>query len=292
MEIIDGKKISAQVKQEIADEVSRMANEGKKIPHLAAVLVGNDPASETYVASKVKACQAVGIKSSELRYSSDITEEQLLEVIDKLNADEDVDGFIVQLPLPKHISEENVLNRISPDKDVDGFHPCNVGRMVLGLPTFLPATPAGIVELLSRYNIETEGKHCVVVGRSNIVGTPMSVLMSRKAKHANCTVTMCHSRTQNLKELTLQADILIVAMGVPRFIKADMVKEGAVVVDVGIHRIPSDKTKSGWQLVGDVDFEHVAPKCAYITPVPGGVGPMTIVSLLKNTLLACSRKHA
>ena len=292
MVIIDGKKISAQVKQEIADEVSRMANEGKKIPHLAAVLVGNDPASETYVASKVKACQAVGIKSSELRYSSDITEEQLLEVIDKLNADEDVDGFIVQLPLPKHISEENVLNRISPDKDVDGFHPCNVGRMVLGLPTFLPATPAGIVELLSRYNIETEGKHCVVVGRSNIVGTPMSVLMSRKAKHANCTVTMCHSRTQNLKELTLQADILIVAMGVPRFIKADMVKEGAVVVDVGIHRIPSDKTKSGWQLVGDVDFEHVAPKCAYITPVPGGVGPMTIVSLLKNTLLACSRKHA
>lgn len=292
MEIIDGKKISAQVKQEIADEVSRMANEGKKIPHLAAVLVGNDPASETYVASKVKACQAVGIKSSELRYSSDITEEQLLEVIDKLNADEDVDGFIVQLPLPKHISEENVLNRISPDKDVDGFHPCNVGRMVLGLPTFLPATPAGIVELLTRYNIETDGKHCVVVGRSNIVGTPMAVLMSRKAKHANCTVTMCHSRTKNLKEITLQADILIVAIGVPHFIKADMVKEGAVVVDVGIHRVQSDKTKSGWQLIGDVDYEHVAPKCAYITPVPGGVGPMTIVTLLKNTLLACSRKHA
>lgn len=292
MEIIDGKKISAQVKQEIADEVSRMASEGKKIPHLAAVLVGNDPASETYVASKVKACQAVGIKSSELRYGSDITEEQLLEVIDKLNADEDVDGFIVQLPLPKHISEENVLSRISPDKDVDGFHPCNVGRMVLGLPTFLPATPAGIVELLRRYHIETEGKHCVVVGRSNIVGTPMAVLMSRKAKNANCTVTMCHSRTRNLKEITLQADILIVAMGVPHFIKEDMVKEGAVVVDVGIHRVPSDKTKTGWQLVGDVDYEHVAPKCAYITPVPGGVGPMTIVTLLKNTLLACSRKHA
>lgn len=292
MEIIDGKKISAQVKQEIADEVNRMASEGKKIPHLAAVLVGNDPASETYVASKVKACQAVGIKSSELRYSSDITEEQLLEVIDKLNADEDVDGFIVQLPLPKHISEENVLNRISPDKDVDGFHPCNVGRMVLGLPTFLPATPAGIVELLSRYNIETEGKHCVVVGRSNIVGTPMAVLMSRKAKNANCTVTMCHSRTKNLKEITLQADILIVAIGVPHFIQEDMVKEGAVVVDVGIHRVPSDKTKTGWQLIGDVDYEHVAPKCAYITPVPGGVGPMTIVTLLKNTLLACSRKHA
>ena len=290
MEIIDGKKISAQVKQEIADEVARMTAEGKKVPHLAAVLVGNDPASETYVASKVKACQAVGIKSSECRYGSDITEEQLLQVIDNLNDDPDVDGFIVQLPLPKHISEENVLNRISPDKDVDGFHPCNVGRMVLGLPTFLPATPAGIVELIARYGIETEGKHCVVVGRSNIVGTPMAVLMSRKAKHANCTVTMCHSRTKNLKEITLQADILIVAIGVPHFIKEDMVREGAVVIDVGIHRVPSETTKSGWKLIGDVDYEHVAPKCSYITPVPGGVGPMTIVSLLKNTLLACQKR--
>ena len=291
MEIIDGKKISAQVKQEIADEVARMTAEGKKTPHLAAVLVGNDPASETYVASKVKACQAVGIKSTEHRYGSEITEDQLLQVIDNLNADPDVDGFIVQLPLPKHISEEKVLNRISPDKDVDGFHPCNVGRMVLGLPTFLPATPAGIVELLARYDIETEGKHCVVVGRSNIVGTPMAVLMSRKSKHANCTVTMCHSRTKNLKEITLQADILIVAIGVPHFIKEDMVREGAVVIDVGIHRVPAENTKSGWRLIGDVDYEHVAPKCSHITPVPGGVGPMTIVTLLKNTLLACKQKN-
>ena len=266
MEIIDGKKISAQVKQELADEIATFVAEGKKIPHLVAVLVGNDGASETYVASKVKACQAVGMKSSELRYGDDITEEQLLAVIDKLNDDPDVDGFIVQLPLPKHISEEKILNRFNPDKDVDGFHPCNVGRMVLGLPTYLPATPAGIVELLTRYNIPTEGKHCVVVGRSNIVGTPMAVLMSRKAKNANCTVTLCHSRTTNLKD-------------------------GAVVVDVGIHRMPSDTAKNGGQLVGDVDYDHVAPKCSYITPVPGGVGPMTIVTLLQNTLKACKAKH-
>ena len=231
------------------------------------------------------------MKSSELRYGNDITEEQLLEVIDKLNDDPDVDGFIVQLPLPKHISEEKVLNRINPDKDVDGFHPCNVGRMVLDLPTYLPATPAGIVELLARYNIPTEGKHCVVVGRSNIVGTPMAILMSRKSKHANCTVTLCHSRTANLKEITLQADILVVAIGVPHFLKEDMVREGAVVVDVGIHRLPSETSKNGWQLVGDVDYEHVAPKCSYITPVPGGVGPMTIVSLLQNTVKACRAKH-
>ncbi len=291
MEIIDGKKISAQIKQEIADEVARFVAEGKKVPHLVAVLVGNDGASETYVASKVKACQAVGMKSSELRDGDDITEEQLLEVIDKLNDDPDVDGFIVQLPLPKHISEEKVLNRINPDKDVDGFHPCNVGRMVLDLPTYLPATPAGIVELLARYEIPTEGKHCVVVGRSNIVGTPMAILMSRKSKHANCTVTLCHSRTANLKEITLQADILVVAIGVPHFLKEDMVKEGAVVVDVGIHRLPSETTKTGWKLVGDVDYDHVAPKCSYITPVPGGVGPMTIVTLLQNTVKACKAKH-
>ena len=291
MEIIDGKKISAQVKQELADEIAAFVAEGKKVPHLVAVLVGNDGASETYVASKVKACQAVGMKSSELRYGDDITEEQLLAVIDKLNEDPDVDGFIVQLPLPKHISEEKVLNRIHPDKDVDGFHPINVGRMVLGLPTYLPATPAGIVELLTRYNIPTEGKHCVVVGRSNIVGTPMAVLMSRKAKNANCTVTLCHSRTANLKDITRQADILIVAIGVPHFLKEDMVKEGAVVVDVGIHRIPSETAKNGWKLVGDVDYDHVAPKCSYITPVPGGVGPMTIVTLLQNTIKACKAKH-
>ena len=286
MELIDGKKIAAQVKQELADEVSRIKAEGGRAPHLVAVLVGNDPASETYVASKVKACQEVGFKSTELRYGAEMTEEQLLAVVDKLNRDEEVDGYIVQLPLPAHISENKVLMAINPDKDVDGFHPCNVGKMVAGLPTYLPATPAGIVELLRRYGIETRGKHCVVLGRSNIVGTPMAVLMSRKADYGDCTVTMCHSRTKNIKDFTLQADILVVALGKPLFVTADMVKEGAVVVDVGIHRVPSDKTKSGFRLVGDVDFEHVAPKCTYITPVPGGVGSMTIVSLLQNTLKA------
>ncbi len=286
MELIDGKKIAAEIKQELADKVAELKSLGKRIPHLVAVLVGNDPASETYVASKVKSCKEVGFKSTEMRYSSDITEEQLLEVVDRLNRDEDVDGYIVQLPLPRHISEERILLAINPDKDVDGFHPFNVGKMVTGLPTYLPATPAGIVELLTRYHIETRGKHCVVIGRSNIVGTPMAVLMSRKDEHADCTVTICHSRTQNIQEITRQADILIVALGKPHFVTAEMVKEGAVVVDVGIHRVPSDKTKSGFRLIGDVDFEQVAPKCSYITPVPGGVGPMTIVSLLQNTLKA------
>lgn len=286
MELIDGKKIAAEIKQELADKVAELKKQGKKIPHLVAVLVGNNPASETYVASKVKSCKEVGFKSTEMRYSDDITEEQLLEVVDKLNRDEDVDGYIVQLPLPRHISEERILLAIDPDKDVDGFHPFNVGKMVTGLPTYLPATPAGIVELLTRYRIETRGKHCVVIGRSNIVGTPMAVLMSRKDEHADCTVTICHSRTQNIQEITRQADILIVALGKPHFVTAEMVKEGAVVVDVGIHRVPSDKTKSGFRLIGDVDFDQVAPKCSYITPVPGGVGPMTIVSLLQNTLKA------
>ena len=286
MELIDGKKIAAEIKQELADKVAELKSQGKRIPHLVAVLVGNDPASETYVASKVKSCKEVGFKSTEMRYSSDITEEQLLEVVDRLNRDEDVDGYIVQLPLPRHISEERILLAINPDKDVDGFHPFNVGKMVTGLPTYLPATPAGIVELLTRYHIETRGKHCVVIGRSNIVGTPMAVLMSRKDEHADCTVTICHSRTQNIQEITRQADILIVALGKPHFVTAEMVKEGAVVVDVGIHRVSSDKTKSGFWLIGDVDFEQVAPKCSYITPVPGGVGPMTIVSLLQNTLKA------
>lgn len=287
MELIDGKKIAAEIKQELADEVAALRAAGHKVPHLVAVLVGNDAASETYVASKVKACREVGFKSTELRYSADITEEQVLAVVDKLNRDADVDGYIVQLPLPEHISEEKVLMAIDPDKDVDGFHPCNVGKMVTGLPAYLPATPAGIVELLKRYDIETRGKHCVVIGRSNIVGTPMAVLMSRKDKHADCTVTLCHSRTPDIREFTLQADILVVALGKPHFVTADMVKEGAVVIDVGIHRVPSDKTKSGFRLVGDVDFDTVAPKCSYITPVPGGVGPMTIVSLLQNTLKAC-----
>lgn len=286
MELIDGKKVAAEIKQELAEQVTQLKAEGKKVPHLVAVLVGNDPASETYVASKVKSCQEVGFKSTEMRYSADITEEQLLEVVNKLNQDPDVDGYIVQLPLPAHISEERILLAIDPDKDVDGFHPFNVGKMVTGLPTYLPATPAGIVELLKRYRIETQGKHCVVIGRSNIVGTPMAVLMSRKEQYADCTVTICHSRTRNIAEITRQADILIVALGKPHFVTADMVKEEAVVIDVGIHRVPSDKTKSGFRLTGDVDFEQVAPKCSYITPVPGGVGPMTIVSLLQNTLKA------
>lgn len=289
MELIDGKKIAAEVKQELADKVSELKKQGKKIPHLVAVLVGNDAASETYVASKVKSCKEVGFKSTEMRYSADITEEQLLEVVHKLNGDPDVDGYIVQLPLPLHISEERILLAIDPDKDVDGFHPFNVGKMVTGLPAYLPATPAGIVELLTRYQIETKGKHCVVIGRSNIVGTPMAILMSRKGEHADCTVTICHSRTRNLEEIMCQADILIVALGKPHFVKADMVKEGAVVVDVGIHRVPSANTKSGFRLIGDVDFEQVAPKCSYITPVPGGVGPMTIVSLLQNTLKAAQK---
>lgn len=290
MKLIDGKEIAAQIKQELADKVTQWKAEGWKVPHLAAVLVGNDPASETYVASKVKACQQVGFKSTELRYPAEITEEQLLAVVEKLNADKDVDGYIVQLPLPAHISEQKILLAVDPAKDVDGFHPCNVGKMVIGLPAYVPATPAGIVELLKRYEIPTRGKHCVVIGRSNIVGTPVSVLMSRKDKYADCTVTLCHSRTQNIKEITLQADILIVALGKPHFVTADMVKEGAVVIDVGIHRVPSDQTKSGFRLIGDVDFEQVAPKCSYITPVPGGVGPMTIVSLLQNTLKACEGK--
>lgn len=284
MQIIDGKLTSATIKQEIAAEVEQIKANGGRAPHLAAVLVGNDPASETYVSSKVKSCKEVGFTSTELRFPADMSEEELLQLVDKLNNQEDLDGYIVQLPLPKHIDETKVLMAISPDKDVDGFHPCNLGKMMTGLPTFIPATPAGIMELLTRYGVETSGKHCVVIGRSNIVGTPMSVLMSRKG--ADSTVTICHSRTKNLKEITLQADILIVALGKPKFVTADMVKEGATVIDVGIHRVPSSETKSGFRLVGDVDYAEVAPKCSFITPVPGGVGPMTIVSLLQNTLKA------
>jgi methylenetetrahydrofolate dehydrogenase (NADP+)/methenyltetrahydrofolate cyclohydrolase len=291
MEIIDGKKIAAQIKEELAAEVARLVAAGKKTPHLVAVLVGDDPASETYVANKVKACQAIGMMSTELRFPGNLTEAQLLDVIDRLNADADVDGYIVQLPLPGHIPEEKILARVDPGKDVDGFHPYNVGKMVLGLPTYLPATPAGIVELLARHGINPAGKHCVVVGRSNIVGTPLSVLMSRKSERANCTVTLCHSHTPDLRAFTLQADILVVAIGVPRFIKADMVKEGAVVIDVGMHREPSAATRSGFRLVGDVDFEAVAPRCSAITPVPGGVGPMTIVSLLRNTMAAAANSR-
>lgn len=286
MQIIDGKKISAEIKEEIAREVEEIKKSGKKVPHLAAVLVGHDGGSETYVAHKVKACEQVGFKSTLIRFEDSITENELLAKVEELNKNDDIDGFIVQLPLPKHIREEKVIEAIDPKKDVDGFHPINMGRMSVGMSSFVSATPAGIIELLKRYNIETSGKHCVVLGRSNIVGRPVSILLSQKSDLGNATVTVCHSRTPNLKEIALQADILIAALGVPEFVTADMVKEGAVIIDVGTTRVKSDKTKSGWKLKGDVKFDEVAEKCSYITPVPGGVGPMTIVSLLKNTLLA------
>ncbi len=291
MELIDGKKISSEIKEEIAIEVNKIKAAGGKTPHLAAILVGHDGGSETYVAHKVKACEQVGFDSTLVRFEDDITEEELLAKVDELNNDNNIDGFIVQLPLPKHISEQKVIEAIDPKKDVDGFHPVNVGRMVIGLPAFVSATPAGIMMLLDRYNIETSGKNCVIVGRSNIVGRPLSVLMSQKANPGNATVTVCHSRTQNLKEICASADILIAALGSPEFLKADMVKEGAVVIDVGTTRVKSDKTKSGWKLKGDVLFDEVAPKCSYITPVPGGVGPMTIVSLLNNTLAAGKKEY-
>ena len=284
MILIDGNKVAAEMKQEIAEQVKQIIANGGKAPHLAAILVGHDGGSETYVAYKIKDCEAVGFKSSLIRYEDDVTENELLAKIEELNNDDDLDGFIVQLPLPKHISERKVIEAINPRKDVDGFHPANVGRMVIGLPTYVSATPFGIVELLKRYKIETNGKNCVIVGRSNIVGRPLSVLMSQKA--VNATVTVAHSRTENLEEVCRNADILIAAIGVPEFVKGNMVKEGAVVIDVGTTRVKSDLTKSGWKLKGDVLFDEVAEKCAYITPVPGGVGPMTRVSLLQNTLLS------
>lgn len=286
MQLIDGKAVADQIKQEIAAEVAEIKKNGGKTPHLAVIIVGHDGGSETYVASKVKACEQCGFKSTRLSFESDITEEQLLEQIKMLNEDPDVDGFIVQLPLPKHISEQKVIEAIDYHKDVDGFHPINVGRTSIGLPAFVSATPAGIMELLKRYNIETSGKHCVVIGRSNIVGKPVASLMMQKAFPGDATVTVCHSRTKNLKAITLQADIIIAALGSPKFLTADMVKDGAVIIDVGTTRVPSTQTKSGFKLTGDVDFENVAPKCSFITPVPGGVGPMTICSLMKNTLLA------
>jgi methylenetetrahydrofolate dehydrogenase (NADP+) / methenyltetrahydrofolate cyclohydrolase len=286
MQLIDGKQTAAIIKQEIAETVSKMVLEGKKRPHLAAVLVGHDGGSETYVSNKVKDCATVGFESTLIRFEDTVSEAELLAKVDELNKDSRIDGFIVQLPLPKHISENKVIEAIAPEKDVDGFHPVNLGRMVLGMPAFISATPAGIMELISRYKIETEGKHCVVIGRSNIVGRPVSILLSQKAKPGNCTVTVVHSRTPNIADITRQADILIAAIGSPGFVKADMVKEGAVVIDVGTTRLPSEQTKSGFKLHGDVLFDEVAPKCSFITPVPGGVGPMTIVSLLKNTLLA------
>lgn len=290
MELLDGKRIADEIKAEIAAEVEAIKSKGGKIPHLVAILVGHDGASETYVGHKEKACAQVGFKSQVLRFEDSITEAQLLDEIRKLNNDPDVDGFIVQMPLPKHIDEQKVIEAIDPKKDVDGFHPVNVGRMNIGLPAYISATPDGIVELIRRYNIPTEGKHCVVIGRSNIVGRPMANLLSQKGYPGNCTVTICHSRTPNIKEFTLQADILIVALGKAEFVTADMVKEGAAVIDVGITRVKSDQTKSGWKLLGDVKFDEVAPKCSYITPVPGGVGPLTIVSLLKNTLKAAKKE--
>ena len=285
MQLIDGKATAAQIKAEIAEKVKQIVADGGKQPHLAAVLVGHDGGSETYVKNKVLACEACGFKSTLLRFEDDITEEELLSCVDQLNRDEDVDGFIVQLPLPKHINEQRIIEAIDPRKDVDGFHPENVGRMAIGLPCFISATPLGIMTLLKRYNIETSGKKCVVLGRSNIVGKPMAQLMMQK-QWGDATVTVCHSHSPQLKEECRQADIIIAAIGRPGFVTADMVKEGAVIIDVGTTRVPDATRKSGFRLSGDVDFENVAPKCSYITPVPGGVGPMTICSLMLNTLQA------
>lgn len=290
MQLIDGKQTSRTVKDEIALEVKQMVASAKKRPHLAAVLAGNDGGSETYVAAKIKACEEVGFSSTLVRFDEDVSEQELLAAVNKLNKDEDIDGFIVQLPLPSHISEERITEAIDPSKDVDGFHPQNLGRMITGSDAYISATPQGIMELIKRYGIETSGKHVVIIGRSNIVGRPLSILLSLKGKPGDATVTLCHSRTKGLKELCLQADIIVVALGIPEFLKEDMVKEGAVVIDVGTTRVPSSETKSGWRLKGDVDFEKVAPKCSYITPVPGGVGPMTIASLLLNTLKAARKK--
>ena len=290
MILLDGKKTSADIKEEITLEVRELKNRGNKTPHLAAVIVGNDGASITYVNAKVKACERVGFESTLIRLPKETSEEDLLNEIAILNIDNDIDGFIVQLPLPKHINEQKVIMAIDPNKDVDGFHPTNVGKMALNLPTFISATPFGILELLDRYNVETSGKHVVVLGRSHIVGSPMSILLSQKRKVGNATVTMCHSRTKNLKEITLQADIIVAAIGIPEFVKAEMVKDNVTIIDVGITRLADSSRKNGFRLVGDVAFDEVSKKAAFITPVPGGVGPMTIAMLLKNTLLACQRK--
>ncbi len=289
MTILDGKKLSNQIKDEIAAEVAAMKERGEKVPHLAAVLVGNDGASLTYVGSKVRSCERIGFKSTLKHLPEETTQEELLKVVEELNEDEDIDGYIVQLPLPGHIDEEEVLMAVHPDKDVDGFHPTNFGKMALDMETFIPATPFGIMELLKRYEVDTEGKHAVVIGRSHIVGRPISILLNRKGKPGNATVTVCHSRTQDIKSITLQADIIVSALGVPHFLTADMVKEGAVVIDVGITRVPDDSRERGYYITGDVDFKAVSEKASFITPVPGGVGPMTIAMLLKNTLLARER---
>ncbi len=290
--LLDGKATSAEIKAEIAQEVAQRLREGKPTPHLVAILVGHDGGSETYVASKIKTCSELGFRSTLIRFEEDVTEARLLETIEKLNHDDDVHGFIVQLPLPKHINEQRIIEAVDPRKDVDGFHPINVGRMSIGLPCFVSATPQGIIELLKRYKVDTQGKHCVVLGRSNIVGKPMAQLLLHKGNPGDCTVTVCHSRTPNIKELCLEADIIVAALGVPEFLKADMVRPGAVIIDVGTTRVPDASKKSGFRLSGDVAFDEVAPKASYITPVPGGVGPMTIVSLMLNTLQAARLQQA
>jgi methylenetetrahydrofolate dehydrogenase (NADP+)/methenyltetrahydrofolate cyclohydrolase len=292
MQILDGNLVSKATKEALTLKVAQLKAQGKKVPHLAAVLVGNNGASETYVGAKVKACEEIGYKSTLLRYDDDISEFKLLEAIENLNDDPDVDGILVQLPLPKHISDEKVINTIAASKDVDGFHPISVGKMVQGLSTFIPATPYGIMLLLKHYNIDTAGKQAVVIGRSNIVGRPMSILLSANTNPGNCTVTICHSHTKNLKELCLSADIIVAALGRPEFVKADMVKDGAIVIDVGISRVADATKKKGFALKGDVNFAEVSPKCSYITPVPGGVGPMTIAALMQNTYKACEDKNA
>jgi methylenetetrahydrofolate dehydrogenase (NADP+) / methenyltetrahydrofolate cyclohydrolase len=291
MKILDGKLAAQAIKDELKITIAQRIIEGKKTPHLVAILIGNNGASETYVAAKVKACEETGFKSTLIRMEQEISENRLLEKIEQLNNDPDVDGILVQLPLPKHISDKKVINTIDPDKDVDGFHPVSVGKMVEGIPTFLPATPYGIMLLLEHYKIETKGKHAVVLGRSNIVGRPISILLSGNGNPGNCTVTICHSHTKNLKDICLQGDIIVAAIGIPEFVKGDMVKEGAVVIDVGITRVEDSSRKSGFKLKGDVDFEAVSPHCSWITPVPGGVGPMTIAALLKNTYNSCFQKN-
>lgn len=291
MNLLDGKKAAQSIKDELKIDVAQLATEGKKIPHLAAILVGENGASETYVAAKVKACEEVGFKSTLIRFDADESAIKVLDKIYELNNDPDIDGILVQLPLPKHISEDEIINAIDPDKDVDGFHPVSVGRMVQGVPTFVSATPYGIILLLKHYKIDTKGKHAVVIGRSNIVGRPMSILLSNNTNPGNCTVTVCHSKTENIKAFCLQADIIVAALGKTEFITADMVKEGAIVIDVGITRVTDSSKKSGFKLKGDVSFETVAPKCSWITPVPGGVGPMTIAALMMNTYRSCMMKN-
>ncbi|MDC0231396.1 bifunctional 5,10-methylenetetrahydrofolate dehydrogenase/5,10-methenyltetrahydrofolate cyclohydrolase [Aureispira] len=284
MELINGKQLALDLQEEMRIDVEKWKSEGHRVPHLIAILVGDNPASASYVRNKMRSCERTGIKSTLIKKDSNISEEALIDIINELNVDEDVDGFIVQLPLPDHISEDNITLAINPQKDVDGFHPTNFGLMAQGMPQYIPATPYGMITMLERYNIETSGKHCVVIGRSNIVGTPMSILMSRKSKFANCTVTLTHSRTKNLAEEIRRADIIIAAIGRANFVTADMVKEGAVILDVGINSVEDSSRKRGYRLVGDVDFDGVADKCSYITPVPGGVGPMTVTALIMNTL--------